>query len=803
MKRTLLWYWAVAALVGGSLALSVRPAHADAVDKIAKKIIKYDAEAKKLGSGIRRPKNLGRKHTRDLATRRLIDAQVNFGVGNYDDAAIALYDFVEKNPNHPSFDEGLYYLGESLFQKGDYVASRTYFTQLVKDRGAKSKFYQQGLERLIELTLRLSDSKDVDQWLSALDAVPAAKRRSSVPYVRGKYHFFKQQWDEALSWLSRVPKKSEYYFQARYMMGASFIAKGNLGAAAKEYQALVRVQTKNNDDKRVVELSQMALGRIHYERDQPSKAIDRYLMVPRRSDLFDETLYEVAWVYVKNKEFDKALRALELLALTNQQSAKLPDVKILEGNLRIRKAQRIADEGKGNSKEEYANALVVFENTRETFKEPRKELLRLMEEHEDPRVFMAQITGRTSETFEVNATLPEVAAVWLRDEPEVKRVVGIEDDLGQIHDEIEEAERTIVRLEQALSTPSRVNIFPALAEKRTRATEIQEDLFELRIQLAAHQRARFKKYASKADLAELSKLQDRRQRIARELEALPNAGKAYGERIQEARRDYDRLDQKAAEVATIIDTTEAQLIALEKFMRDMGTKEVGKQDAEDVQKTIITLRKQLKEMRAELVVLRRDVVLAKDRAGTGDETAQQAKKLRAELQGALDAESNYMKRFVSGMHGNDQAKANQIVSATQMANSIKLTLDNMNDSIDAIVEDALVEVRATLTDEKARLAAYKQEYTNYEVESRELGGEILGLSFDDVAKKFYDVLIRSDVGVVDVAWSLKEAADAATKRLNFDQARERKTLDSDFADVIEEIQLEREQELLNKAVEGQ
>jgi hypothetical protein len=327
-------------------------------------------------------------------------------------------------------------------------------------------------------------------------------------------------------------------------------------------------------------------------------------------------------------------------------------------------------------------------------------------------------------------------------------------------------------------------------------------MFKLRIQLATHQRARFAKYASKADVDELGRLAAKRQKIAQDLEALPNAGKAFGERVEEARRDYDRLDQRAAEVATIIDTTEAQLIALEKFMRDMGKNEVKTKDAEDVGKIIVTLREDLKAMRAELVELRRDVILAQDRAGTGDETSQMARKLRTELQAALDAEANYMKRFVGNMQGKDKAKSQQIISLAQTSNSINLTLANMNDAIDQIVEGALVEVRASLNDEKGRLGAYKREYSNYEVESRELGGEILGLSFDDVARKFYDVLIRSDVGVVDVAWSLKEAADNATKRLNFDQARERKTLDSDFADVIEEVQKRKEREILERAGEN-
>ena len=96
---------------------------------------------------------------------------------------------------------------------------------------------------------------------------------------------------------------------------------------------------------RIAELSHMALGRLYYERDQPSKSVDEYLRISRRSDLFDEALYEVTWVYVKNKEFDKALRALELLALADPTSQRMPDVRILEGNLRIRKAQAIEAAG--------------------------------------------------------------------------------------------------------------------------------------------------------------------------------------------------------------------------------------------------------------------------------------------------------------------------------------------------------------------------------------------------------------------------------------------------------------------------
>src|SRR5690606_7986564 len=93
-----------------------------------------------------------------------------------------------------------------------------------------------------------------------------------------------------------------------------------------------------------------------------------------------------------------------------------------------------------------------------------------------------------------------------------------ENDLGQISDEIAEAEATIARLESAINTPSKVNIFPTLAERRIRSTEILEEVFAIRSQLATHERALVSRYANPSQQAELERLQAARQNLARELE---------------------------------------------------------------------------------------------------------------------------------------------------------------------------------------------------------------------------------------------------------------------------------------------
>jgi len=52
----------------------------------------------------------------DVADRRVLDAQVLFGLKNFQEAATVLLDVIEKYPQSRAYDDALFLLGESLFQ---------------------------------------------------------------------------------------------------------------------------------------------------------------------------------------------------------------------------------------------------------------------------------------------------------------------------------------------------------------------------------------------------------------------------------------------------------------------------------------------------------------------------------------------------------------------------------------------------------------------------------------------------------------------------------------------------------------
>ena len=71
-------------------------------------------------------------------------------------------------------------------------------------------------------------------------------------------------------------------------------------------------------------------------------------------------------------------------------------------------------------------------------------------------------------------------------------------------------------------------------------------------------------------------------------------------------------------------------------------------------------------------------------------------------------------------------------------------------------------------------------------ESKTMGGGLAQAMFTKVADKFYDLVVSSDVGIIDVSWGLKDQKTQAVTRSTNQKSQELKALDEDFRKVMEE-----------------
>ena len=746
----------------------------------------YETEARQIAQTLPRPNDISNTQQE----RRLVDAQVAFSLGNYDQAALMLFDLASR-PG-PEQETALYYLGESLFQKGDRGAARTYYAQAVALNNYAGRMYQPSLIRLVEIAIDQGDTAEAEANITLLDRVAPGARVPQIPYVKGKYAYSQGKLDEALQLFVDTPKGSSFELQALFYSGAAHVAKKDLAKATEVYTDLITRKPRTSADRRVIELAQLALGRLYYERDQPSKAIDSYLLVDRHSDLWADALYEVAWVYVKAKQFDKALRALELLALSDPTSEKTPTVRILEGNLRIRKAQLLrsaqitgtVDADADDPAVEYDKAAAVFRETHDGYFPSYEALTRMLDNAAaDPADYLAQLAGRAANVFQAAPPIPEAAAQYLREEPEVQRAVANQADLATIQAHLTEAEATIARLEGVLAANDKTVVYPGLSARRSRIGQIQGDLIKIRNELADQEIALI------SPSGELYQLTQNRKTLAQTYASMPDPEDTYLALVDAAKTKFDEIDDVTTDVSAALDSTQAMAVALRKYVNDApaeGQAPVPEDQRKQINSELVTTAGEAFAIENELAEIRRELTLGRDLAGVGDESVKRAREVRRSLKVAQDNEHRLLAGFAAASR--DAGKSKKLAALGDRAARIAEQLDQTEQQIDSIVDGAMSQAKVTIAEARQNVDAYKTELAQYELESRAVGGTILAGSFKNVKAKFYDVIVRTDVGAIDVVWAQKEDADDDLKRLNLSRQREIKQLTDEFKDILDAAQ---------------
>ena len=188
---------------------------------VESRLAAYERETLQIGADLPTPNQLTGKQ----GQRRLVDAEVAYALGDYETAALMLFDLATKAG--PDQETATFYLAESLYQKGDRGAARSYY-ETVTNGNQSSRYYQPSLLRLVEIAIAQRDTTNVATAIAALDRLLPGLRKPEVPYVRGKFAFFEGKYDESLAYFNDVPKGSSQDMQATYYSATVHVARRRL-----------------------------------------------------------------------------------------------------------------------------------------------------------------------------------------------------------------------------------------------------------------------------------------------------------------------------------------------------------------------------------------------------------------------------------------------------------------------------------------------------------------------------------------------------------------------------------------------
>lgn len=755
---------AALALASGSLA-AVSPVSAQGLDQITREVIDIEGDTEGL---FRQPLRRSQRRSATFVEERLTDGELFYRLQDYLRASIIFTDIVENYSSHRAYPDALYYLGDSLFRAGDHLGSRTRFRELIAHSGdiRYRDHLQRALGRLIEIAIRTRDFDGVEGYFARLSRIPPSEIEATTNYYRAKYLYSRAvptedilrgdgsaQIDLAMLEQARVAfgavqQGSPYYSQARYFIGVIHTLREQYPQAIEAFRRVLRAPVDSTEQREVLVLTQLALGRLYYETDQLDQAVEAYQAVPRTSSSFDVALYEIAWVYIRMGDSTRAERALEVLAVAAPESRFIPDGKILRANLLLR-----------NGRFDDANEL--FRAVAREFGPVRRELDEMLRERDDPHEYFRRLVRENMESFDANAFLPPLARRWASLEGDMDRALDVLGGLAQARQLVRETAELAERLEAALAQPNRVSVFTDLRLQMERATALRNRSARVRRDLLSS----FRRSGS-------AEVRRQRRAVERFLDGMPVDETEFAEFDDQILGRYRRLGRELGRLRVEIQGIEARIVAMVRYLQDT---EEGRDSA-----GVAAIRRELEGHRAAAVDYReqiRQIAIALEasrlQVGPGDARYQRHRRIREE----------HARLAASQMEDIRDPRVRSLFSRVA---AIESDLDRRERDILLVVEERTADIQRQLREESENIVGYRQALTELEGETEIVVGAVTYENFRRVQQRFYDLVLRADVGRIDVAWARREEHRMRIAMLTRDRAREMRNLTDEFREIMDE-----------------
>jgi TolA-binding protein len=703
---------------------------------------------------------------------RLTDGELFYRLQDYVRASIIFTDIVDNYPQHAAYSDGLFLLADSLFRAGDYLGARTRFREVIA-RSSDPRFrpfIQRALGRLIEIAIHTRDFDGIEEVFRQLSSLPPAEVEAATSYFRAKYLFNRAvptedvlrdpaaraqidtaQLDQARAAFEAVAPGSPYYPQALYFVGVIYTVREQYPQAIDAFTRVLRTEATTPEHQEVAELSHLALGRLYYETDQLAQAVEAYTSVQRTSSRFDIALYELAWVHIRRGDSVRAERALEVMTLASPDSRYIPDGKLLRGNLLLR-----------NGRLEEAER--VFQEVYREFNPVRRDLDEMLRAHDsDPLAYFRSLVHDNLEVFDANAFLPPAAQRWGRMEGDMDRALDTLADLAQARQLVNETTQLVERLTGALASPNRVAIFADLRRQLERSTQLHNRITRVRRGLLA----------TEGGSGELAEVRRQRRELERYLDNMPTTDEEIAAQDDEILGQIRRLERELARLEVVLLGIEARVTGIEHYLDSPNRTPVPDADAA-VRAEAANHRASVREYRRQIQEIRIALESARLQVGVGDDRYRRQGRIREEYNRLIAREQEL---------GGGGGRADELLRRLQAA---ERRLDQRDGELERVANERATEIRRQVDEESQRIVGYQQTLAQLDTEAEEVVGAVTYHNFRLVQRRFYDLVLRADVGRIDVSWAVREEHRMRVEMLTRERQRELQALDDDFREIMDE-----------------
>ncbi len=702
--------------------------------------------------------------------KRLIDARVFYELKQYENAAMLLFDLLER----PDFRNDLEYeatqllLGDCLLQMDNPQAARELFLKVAA--GRDPQLAEEA--RLFLLELALGNPASTPEILRrAVNDLGGSAESDRTRYGLGKAELRLGDADKALEWLQTIGTGSPLYNRSRFYLGAAYVAKGQVDLALEVFRALTTIEVKDKLTAELRDQAWLAVGRLLVQRGNFALALTSYQNIDRNSVHYEEAVYEMSWAYINQDKFDKALQTVEVLLLTVKNDQHEIDAHVLRGQLNVMLQQ-------------YDEALASYQTIVDRFAPVRNELANFTKNPEDVQRYFKWLLERQKGLGALKSPLSEKTVSWLESNADFSRVTTVFDRIASERADIEKAREAGDELSKMLEAKNRVEMFPELRQGWTQALLLENQLVLVATRMLDKQYDQVRDRLDGKDKAQLAEIVQWRRRLEDQAGRLPTTFEQYEARQDEVTRRYRELERRNFFVEESIDEVQRQLIGVERFLNDKQYADSGKklspQQEDSLRADIAAEKAELQAMYEELLALKKEIAVETMSVGTGDAATQGEDSLKASLLDAIEREGAFYDRAGERVGGSFDRDFKQYGGLRTRLLGTITRLDSVIGAIDKEVGAKTAELITIVKSEVENLEGYKGEVTALDTEGRDIARR-MGEDFFKLALARMDqVVLEADVGVLDVMWARKTEKTVELQNLAEERGRRLKQLQADL-----------------------
>jgi len=689
--------------------------------------------------------------------------------------------------------DGMFLLGEAYFESGQLLSARRQYSELL-DLAIGSPYDSyagRSLARLVDVALHTGRIESLDAISQQAARISARDPSGSFDYARGKLSFARGDFAGARGLLSSVDAKSTYYHQAQYVLGAMLVkqalaelgagdsaeaqarlvlpaASERFGAAVTQFRHVTELPADTALHRHVIDQAWLAIGRLYYETEAYLDAASAYIRIDRTSPVYYEMLYELAWVYVRVGDYQRAERALEILSVAAPDTLDVADSALLRADLMLRSGR-------------FNRALEAYQEVRDRFEPARERVDAFLVATTDPAVYYDRLVEEGLDTGS-GMKLPDLALDWVRQEARGERVFAVIDDVTHARDVLRRSRRLASKLNAVLAAPSRSRAFPELKAELQKTDGLINQLALARHAVASG----LDDVAGAAFSGELGQVRAERRELMARLAANPVTPADFLRREEQGSRSWNRASQALQRVTLEADRLQAVINGLRRVLDEADRHGVTRDSASRsrFQAEVEANERDLAVYRARIDAYRQDVETGRVQVGFGDRRYAEDERIRRRFAELLHKEIALLAQVqpTEAVIEYTRSVTPVLAEAATLEQSLEQTLAGL----EAKVAAGANQLQRLVDEESLRIDQYTQKLDALDQHARLLVGEVAMRSFSNVRDHLKGIVLRADVGIVQQAWELREEQQGRLRDLQRQRGLEEQNLDDELREVFDD-----------------